>query len=70
MGNYDFKSPQGRLYQILAYRILNPLIRLYNLTPTRVKFHRDVSSNKDLSCPGEFVDEAVVVAMIRKFVIK
>jgi len=70
MGNYDFKVPQLRMYQILAYRILNPLIRQHGLSPSRVKLHRDVSSDKGLSCPGDFIDEGRVIAQIRRFVIK
>jgi len=70
MGNYDFKVPQSRLYQVLAYRIVNPLMRHYNLSPTRIKFHRDVSSDKDLSCPGDFLDRGRVVAQVKRFIVK
>jgi hypothetical protein len=70
MGNYDFKIPQSRLYQVLAYRIVNPLMRQFGLTPARVKFHRDVSSNKELSCPGDFVDYGRVIAQVRRFIVK
>ena len=70
MGNYDFKIPQLRMYQILAYRVLNPLVRLFNLSPKRIKFHRDVSSDEDLSCPGDFIDEGRVIAQVRRFIVK
>ena len=70
MGNYDFKVPQSRLYQILAYRIINPLLRLYSLSPNRIKFHREVSSNENLSCPGDFLDRGRVVAQVKRFIIK
>jgi len=70
MGNYDFKIPPVRLYEILAYRIINPLIRMFNLSPKRIKFHRDVSSNKELSCPGDFVDEGRLISQVRRFIVK
>ena len=70
LGSYDFKIPEKRLYEVLAYKMLNPMLKLFGLSPSKIKFHKDVSSEKDLSCPGEFVDEAVVIAMIRKFVVK
>lgn len=70
LGSYDFKIPTKRCYEILAYKLLNPMLKLFHLPPSKIKFHRDVSSNKDLSCPGDFVDEAVVISMIRKFVVK
>jgi len=69
MGSYDFKIPERRLYEILSYRLISPMIKIYGLNPKRVKFHRDVSSNKDLSCPGEFADAGKLEAIIRRFMI-
>lgn len=70
LGNYDFKVPEKRCYEIIAFRILNPMLKMFGLSPNRIKFHRDVSSDKDLTCPGDFVDPAVIEAMVRRFVIK
>ena len=70
MGNYDFKVPEKRCYEILAFRILNPFMKMFHLAPNRIKFHNQVSNNKDLTCPGDFVDRAVVESMVRRFVIK
>lgn len=70
LGNYSFKIPPLRLYQVLAYRVINPLIRMFNLSPKRIKFHRDVSSNKDLSCPGDFVDEGRLISQVRRYIVK
>jgi len=70
MGNYDFKIPEKRCYEILAYRLLNPFMNMYHITPNKIKFHSEVSSNKDLTCPGDFVDPVVIESMVRKYVIK
>jgi hypothetical protein len=70
MGNHDFQIPQLRMYQILAYRVLNPMMRLFNLSPKRIKFHRDLSSDKELTCPGDFIDEGRVIAQVRRFIVK
>ncbi len=70
MGNYDFKIPQKRLYEVLAFRLLNPMMKIFKLTPSRIKLHRDVSSNKELTCPGDFIDKEVVETMVRRFVLK
>ena len=32
--------------------------------------HTEVSDDKELTCPGEFVDKAVIISMVRRFVIK
>jgi len=70
LGSYDFKIPPKRLYEALAYRLLNPFMKIYALTPSRIKGHNEVSSNKELSCPGEFLNMAIVESMVRKFVIR
>jgi hypothetical protein len=70
LGSYDFTIPPKRLYEVLAFRLLNPMLKLFTLAPDRIKLHRDVSSNKELTCPGDFIDPAVVESMVRRFVIK
>ncbi len=70
LGDYNFKVPEKRMYEILAFRILNPMLKMFKLSPNRIKLHRDVSSNKDLTCPGDFIDEAMLEATIRRFIIK
>jgi hypothetical protein len=70
LGNYDFKIPQKRLYDILAYRLLNPMMKLYGITPNRIKLHKEVSNNDDIFCPGEFVNKDRIITATRKFVIK
>jgi len=70
LGSYDFKIPPKRLYEVLAYRILNPFMHMFHLSPSRIKFHRDVSDDKELTCPGDFFDYGIVESMVRKFVLK
>lgn len=70
LGSYDLKIPTTRLYEVLAYRLLNPMLKLFNIAPNRIKLHRDVSSNKELSCPGDFFKEEKLITLVRKFVIK
>jgi len=69
MGNYDFKIPEMRMYQVLAFRLLNPMLKMFGISPKRIKFHRDVS-NKDIDCPGDFVDYGRLIAQVRRFVVK
>jgi len=70
LGDYDFKIPPIRLYQILAYRLINPMLNHFGISPTKVKFHRDVSSNTELSCPGDFIDMNRLISQIRRYIIK
>ncbi len=69
MGSYDEKMPDKRLYEVLAYRLLNPFMKMFALTPERIKFHRDVSID-DITCPGTQVKEDIVIAQVRRFVLK
>lgn len=69
LGSYDFKIAEKRLYEVLAYRVLNPFLKMYHLSPSKIKFHRDVS-NEDITCPGEFMEMARIEALVRRFVIK
>jgi len=70
MGNYDFKISEKRCYEILAYRILNPISKMFKIPETNIFFHRELSDNKDLTCPGLFVDKTVIISMMRKYLIK
>ena len=70
MGNYNFKIPEKRIYNILAYRLLNPFMKMFNITPNKIKFHHEVSDNKKLTCPGDFLDKEIVLAFTRKFLVK
>lgn len=70
MGSYDFKIPEKRCYEILAFRVLNPFMKMFHIAPNKIKFHNEVSDNKDLTCPGDFIDKEVVISMVRRFVIK
>jgi len=70
MGSYSFKVPEKRCYEVLAFRVLNPLLKLLKIAPNRIKLHKEVSDNEDLDCPGEFIDRGVIEAMVRRFVIK
>ena len=70
LGNYDWKVPEKRLYEILAFRVLNPFMKMFSLSPSRVKFHNEVSDIEGLTCPGDFIDKEIVISMIRRFIIK
>ena len=70
LGSYDYKIPEIRLMEVLSYKLLNPMLKMFGLSPSRIKLHRDVSSNEDLTCPGDFVDRDKIISLVRRFVIK
>lgn len=70
MGSYDFKVPEQRMYDILAYRLLNPLMKQFGINPSRIYLHHEISNNKEETCPGNFIDKEKLITVIRKFVVK
>jgi hypothetical protein len=70
LGNYDYKIPEKRLIEVLSYRLLNPMLKQFGISPNRIKLHNEVSNNDDLTCPGNFIDRAIIESMVRRFVIK
>jgi len=70
LGSYDFKIPEQRLYEILAYRLLNPLMKYFRINQSRIYFHHDISSNKDETCPGSFINKEKLITTINRFIVK
>ncbi len=70
MGSYDFKVPSKRMYEVLCYRVINPILKIWKLNPTRIKLHSEVSENKDIICPGDFIDKNIIIATTRRFLLK
>lgn len=70
LGNYDLKIPEKRMYDILAYRVLNPMMKMFNITPSKIKLHKEVSTDDSVYCPGEFIDHGRIITSTRRFVIK
>lgn len=69
LGSYDFKIPNIRLMQVLAYRVLNPFMKIFHIPTNKVKLHREVS-NENISCPGDFVDSGKIISLVKRYVIK
>ena len=69
LGNYSFKIPEKRMYEVLAYRLINPMMKIFGISPARIKLHREVSK-EDIVCPGEFIDKGRIITAVRRFVIK
>ena len=70
MGSYDFKIPEHREYEILAYRVLAPLINHFAINTSRIYLHKEVSNNKEENCPGIFINKDMIISMVRRFIVK
>ena len=70
MGNYNADIPMNRLYRVLAYRVLSPLMRLFSLKGESILFHSAISNEKDITCPGEFANMERVLMNLRSIIRK
>ena len=69
LGSYSLKVPEKRLYEVLAYRLVNPMLKMFHLSPSKIKLHSEIST-KETDCPGIFFDKGMLISMVRRFVIK
>lgn len=58
MGNYNRDIPPNRLYKVMAYRVIVPIMRMFVLDFNNIYLHSSLSDNPEVTCPGEFVDLA------------
>jgi len=70
LGSYDFKIPNIRLMEVLAYKVLNPFMKIFKISTNKVKLHREVSTDKSITCPGDFVDSGKIISLVKRYVIK
>jgi len=65
MGNYNADIPMARLYTVLSYRILAPIMRLFVLKDSDILLHSTITNEKT-TCPGEFIDMDRLLMSLRK----
>ena len=70
LGNYNEDMPDKRAYEIMAFRAINPFIRLLGLNPSRIFLHKNLSNNEEETCPGEFFADNVLITFMRRFQMK
>lgn len=68
----NVEVPKPRMYQIIAYRCLAPIIRMLRIAGdprTAIRFHSDImKDNKDdIQCPGSFLAKELLIAQARRY---
>ena len=64
MGDYNKDIPMNRMYTVLSYRILAPLMRLFIIKEEDILFHSTIS-NENITCPGEFINKEKLLMSLR-----
>lgn len=70
LGNYDLDIPDKRAYEIMVYRVINPFVKLFSLSPSRVFLHNELTNDENENCPGDFFSKRVVVTYMRRFMMR
>lgn len=70
MGDYNLKIPEKRMYDVLAYRLIAPLLSLFSLNTSKIKTHDEISLNEKSRCPGEFFDKDILILFARKYTMR
>jgi len=65
IGNYDQDLPPTRLYRVLAYRLLNPIMRMFYLNNKSIVFHSTISDDDSVTCPGEFIEMSKLINQVQ-----
>lgn len=65
MGDYNLDFPQTRMYKVLAYRVLVPLMRMFYLEEKDILLHSAISNDETINCPGEFIDMTKLLSQLR-----
>ncbi len=58
VGNFDLVPPPDEMLDVLARRVLLPWMRLFDIHPAAISFHRDHAP--DRTCPGRMFTKPIL----------
>lgn len=67
LGDFDMDIAVRRLYEVLSYKVISPLMYWFTLEQSRIKLHNEVSDDKNCTCPGDFFFKANLLNILTKF---
>ncbi|NPB00395.1 MAG: N-acetylmuramoyl-L-alanine amidase [Crenarchaeota archaeon] len=67
MGNYNVQKPVARMYDVLAYRLIAPLLYQYGLDQTKVFRHQDIDPKVAKTCPLSKIDMAYLKQRVQAY---
>jgi len=62
MGNYNFMISDLRAVKQLAYKVITPMMQLFNINRDRIYFHNELAP--DSGCPGKLLDKDLILAQV------
>lgn len=64
MGNLNADQPDRKLYNVMAIRVIIPMMKAFRISEKNIVTHSEVSFFKDMSCPGAFFNMALLKSMV------
>lgn len=65
-GSFQYQLAIPRLYEILAYRVLTPLMYWFNIPQSNIKLHSEID-DKHSDCPGNMFFKDILIQKLQKF---
>ena len=65
MGDFNLDIPDNRLYQKIAYNILAPTLKMFRIPMANIFLHSEVTTDKEIHCPGNFFDKKRMINQLR-----
>ena len=70
VGHFNYKIPDDRFYQQMAYKIVSPLMQMYGIPKSRIYTHSEMASaDSDVTCPGRLFDKQKLIAVTNQMVV-
>ena len=68
-GNFNVTQPDQRAYRQIGYRAVASAARWFKIPFGHIYLHRDISKDKESSCPGPLFDKGRFMAAIKPMVL-
>ena len=68
-GNFNVDLAKPRLYEILAYRVLAPLMFWFRIPQSQIYLHSEVDKNHK-SCPGDMFYKDILYNKLNKYLLR
>lgn len=64
MGNMNADQPDRKLYNVMAIRVIIPMMKAFKISEKNIVTHSEISFFKGNSCPGAYFNMALLKSMV------
>lgn len=70
VGDYSSDIASSRIYSILGFKILAPMLRLFSISDMNIITHSEISKDEHKTCPGDLFNVVKLRGIIRNYIKK